>query len=82
MTRMREVDTLVIGAGVVGMSVVTETIPAAGLGMRVLAICAVANAAGTPIEHTEVLKAGERAAEDISRLLTEILPRVEEADGL
>jgi len=71
-----------IGAGVVGMSVVTETIPAAGLGMRVLAICAVANAAGTPIEHTEVLKAGERAAEDLSRLLAEILPRMEEADGL
>ncbi|MEX1046836.1 MAG: purine-nucleoside phosphorylase [Actinomycetota bacterium] len=73
------------GADVVGMSVVTETIPAAALGMRVAALAAVVNPAGARIDHTEVLRVGGEAAAGIGRLLEDILPRLareEAANGL
>ena len=53
-----------LGADVVGMSVVPETIVAKQIGMKVLGLVWVANlAAGisrTPLSHEEVLRLGER----------------------
>lgn len=63
------------GATVVGMSMVPEAVAAHALGMKVLGIASVANAAGTPIDHAEVLQAGMRAAPAAGRLLEAILSR-------
>lgn len=71
-----------IGADVVGMSTVPEVIVARHMGMEVLAISCVTNmAAGVldqPIDHEEVLATGERVREDFSKLLSAIIPRVQE----
>ncbi len=71
-----------IGADVVGMSTVPEVIVARHMGIEVLAISCVTNmAAGVldqPIDHEEVLATGERVREDFSRLLSAILPRIED----
>lgn len=64
------------GAGVVGMSMVPETVAAHAVGMRVLGLAVVANAAGTPIDHAEVLQVGRRAAAAAGKLLGAILPRL------
>lgn len=67
----------VLGADVVGMSTVPETIVARHCGMRVLGISCVTNmAAGVldrPLCHEEVIETGKRVAGDFKRLTDEII---------
>jgi purine-nucleoside phosphorylase len=69
-----------IGADLVGMSTVPETIAANYLGMRVLAISCVTNmAAGVEdrkLVHDEVLETGARAQDALAALLRTVLPRL------
>ena len=69
-----------IGADLVGMSTVPETIAANHMGVKVLAISCVTNmAAGVlprKLEHAEVLETGERVRETLHRLLTMVIPRL------
>ncbi|MBJ8347368.1 purine-nucleoside phosphorylase [Antrihabitans sp. YC2-6] len=66
-----------IGADLVGMSTVHETIAARSLGARVLAISLVTNLAagvtGAPLNHAEVLAEGQAAAARIGRLLRDVV---------
>ncbi|CUU54448.1 purine-nucleoside phosphorylase [Parafrankia irregularis] len=67
-----------LGADLVGMSTVHETIAARALGLEVLALSLVSNLAagmtGTPLSHTEVLAAGAAAAERMGSILAKIVP--------
>lgn len=66
-----------IGADVVGMSTVHEVIVARALGMRVLGISLVTNAAaGHGLSHEEVLEIGARAAQRMESLVVGILDRL------
>jgi purine-nucleoside phosphorylase len=73
----------IIGADVVGMSTVLETIAANHMGMKVLAISCVTNmAAGIlpqKISHEEVLETGMMVRETLVRFLKNLLPRLVEA---
>jgi purine-nucleoside phosphorylase len=74
----------VIGADLVGMSTVAETIAAHHMGVRVLAISCVTNmAAGVlpeKLSHGEVLEVGRQVREKFVRFLKAVLPRLEAAD--
>ncbi len=69
-----------IGADLVGMSTVLETIAANHAGMEVLGISCVTNQAaglsGEKLNHEEVLEIGRRVAGTFTKLLTGILPRL------
>lgn len=69
-----------IGADLVGMSTVAETIVANQLGMEVLGISCVTNVAaglsGEKLNHTEVLEVGQRVAGTFLRLLSGVLPQL------
>ena len=71
----------IIGADLVGMSTVPETIAANHMGMQVLGISCVTNmAAGVlprKLDHSEVLEIAERARGKLTRLLTKLLPRLD-----
>jgi purine-nucleoside phosphorylase len=71
-----------IGADLVGMSTVPETIAANHMGMRVLGISCVTNAAAgvlnQKLNHTEVLEVGERMKGTLIELLRRIIPRLEQ----
>lgn len=74
-----------IGADLVGMSTVPEVIAARQLGVKVLAISCVTNmAAGVlpqKIHHEEVLETGRAVRGTFVRLLTALLPEIENANG-
>lgn len=69
-----------IGADLVGMSVVAEVIAARALGLDVLGIACVTNAAAGlrphAISQEEVLETGVRARTQLELLLAELLPRL------
>jgi purine-nucleoside phosphorylase len=66
-----------LGADLGGMSTVLEVIAARHLGMRCLVVSLVTNlAAGTgptPLDHAEVMAAGQAAAGDVARLFRSLL---------
>jgi len=73
----------ILGADLVGMSTVPETIVARHCGMRVLGISTVTNmAAGVldkQIHHEEVLAAGEAIRESFCKLVTQIIGKLPES---
>lgn len=70
-----------LGAGLVGMSTVYETIAARAAGVEVLGISLVTNLAagvtGEALDHAEVLAAGAAAATDMGTLLAEFVTAVD-----
>jgi purine-nucleoside phosphorylase len=72
-----------IGADLVGMSTVLETIAANHMGMKVLGISCVTNyAAGVTdqkLDHAEVLATGERVRDTLTALLKAVIPQLAEA---
>ncbi len=69
-----------LGADLVGMSTVPETIMARHMGIRVLGISCVTNlAAGispTQLSHQEVFEAGKRVQDRLASLLARLLPMI------
>jgi purine-nucleoside phosphorylase len=61
------------GATVVGMSMVPEAVAARALGMRVLGLSFVTNAAGVPVSHDQVVAASETAAGVIGHVLADLI---------
>ena len=70
-----------MGADLVGMSTVLETIAARQLGIEVLGISCVTNmAAGveaTPLSHEEVMEVGSAVEQQLANLLGSVVPRIE-----
>jgi len=69
-----------LGADLVGMSTVHETIAARAAGAEVLGVSLVTNLAagisGQPLSHTEVLAAGAASANRMGALLADVIERV------
>jgi purine-nucleoside phosphorylase len=69
-----------LGADLVGMSTVHETIAARALGAQVLAVSLVTNRAagmtGRPLSHSEVLAAGRQSATRMGSLLGAVIARL------
>lgn len=69
-----------IGADLVGMSTIPETIAANHMGMKVLGISCVTNAAAGVLDqklnHTEVLEVGERMKGTLIELLRRVIPKL------
>lgn len=69
-----------LGADLVGMSTALEAITARSLGMEILGISLVTNAAagmtGEPLNHEEVLQAGRDAAARMGALLAAVIRRI------
>jgi purine-nucleoside phosphorylase len=58
------------------MSMVPEAVAARALGMRVLGLSFVTNAAGAAVSHEDVLAASEHAAQAIGAVLAELLEKL------
>jgi purine-nucleoside phosphorylase len=69
-----------LGADLVGMSTVWETIAARHVGLEVLGISLVTNLAaglsGEPLDHEEVLEAGRQAADRMGALLAAVVDKL------
>jgi len=66
-----------LGADVVGMSTVLETIAARALGLDVLGISLVTNASdGGPVDHASVVAASEEGGERVANLIAGVLTRL------
>jgi len=69
-----------LGADLVGMSTVHETIAARAAGAEVLGVSLVTNVAagitGAPLSHAEVLAAGAASATEMGALLAAIIERI------
>jgi purine-nucleoside phosphorylase len=69
-----------LGATLVGMSTVPETIVARHMGIEVLGISCVTNLASglgeTPLSHEEVFEAGRRVEQRLARLFERLAPRI------
>jgi purine-nucleoside phosphorylase len=69
-----------LGADLVGMSTVHETIAARAAGAQVLAVSLVTNLAagmtGAPLSHDEVLEVGRQSATRMGSLLAAVIARV------
>jgi purine-nucleoside phosphorylase len=69
-----------LGATLVGMSTVPETIVARHMGLEVLGISCVTNLASglgaTPLSHEEVFEAGRQVEHRLARLFERLVPRI------
>jgi purine-nucleoside phosphorylase len=69
-----------LGATLVGMSTVPETIVARHMGLEVLGISCVTNLAsglgGTPLSHEEVFEAGRQVEHRLAHLFERLIPRI------
>ena len=69
-----------MGGTLVGMSTALEAIVARSLGMQILGLSLVTNAAagmsGEPLNHEEVLQAGEDAATKMGELLGKVIRKI------
>ena len=69
-----------IGGDLAGMSTALEAIAAREAGIEILGISLVTNAAagmsGEPLDHEEVLAAGQQAASRMGELLANVVPRI------
>jgi purine-nucleoside phosphorylase len=69
-----------LGATLVGMSTVPETIVARHMGIEVLGISCVTNLASglgaTPLSHEEVFEAGRKVEHQLARLFTRLIPEI------
>jgi purine-nucleoside phosphorylase len=70
----------ILGADAVGMSTVPEAIVAKQIGMEILAVSLITNAAAGiedgPINHAEVMQMGERVSRQFGELLARIIERM------
>jgi purine-nucleoside phosphorylase len=69
-----------LGADLVGMSTVPETIVARHMGLRVVGISCVTNLASgishTPLSHQEVFETGTRVQHQLAALLKRLVPGI------
>jgi purine-nucleoside phosphorylase len=64
------------GADAVGMSTVPEAVAGAALGLRVLGLSCITNAAGVESSHEDVLATARQGAEGLQAILRGVLPRL------
>lgn len=69
-----------LGADACGMSTIPEVVACRQMGVRVLGVSLISNlAAGIaahPLTHAEVIDTAQRVAEDFTRLVTSVIPRI------
>ena len=69
-----------LGADAIGMSTVPEAIVGRHCGMSILAISCITNIGagltGRPLNHEDVVRIGERAAQKLAALVTHVVPRL------
>jgi purine-nucleoside phosphorylase len=71
-----EIEALrLLGAAVVGMSVVPEAVPARALGMRVLGLFFVTNQVGVAVSHEDVVRASHATAEAVGQVIADVLAK-------